>query len=415
MASTGVDRFEQAWHIMQLVDNFCEEKENNRRILNASRVTQIKGYFNDLFKLFSELWLAFTEVKTTADALEERCRHNDDYLIKIKKFITQDTKPVFAKICDDSLTSFASKFDDAFKNVPTTVINTVKDINLTAIKSVVDEIKSARHPDEAGLQPFAADFTSTKHSYAQSTSMGLAKVTRSQIDKIKEIIASKEPKLSDADLLKKKEENRLSTIVTKPTGNCNVDPIEIKKKLNNKINCRDMNVFIKKIHPTIQKNLIIKVDSEESAGKLINSVRKCANRKKLITADRPKPQLTKLILTRVPNSFDEKKILDILAKNLNCNINLLNIKKLNQFESTFFTYLLTFPEVYGRTLLDKQKIMFFFHTVYIKKFIRILRCFNCQCYGHLPAIVMPSAVLVPALTSLEAVHRNHLVVSTVSF
>ena len=165
-----------------------------------------------------------------------------------------------------------------------------------------------------------------------------------------------------------------SSTVTKPNA--------IKNKLAQYINCSKVGIHIQKVNVTKKSNLLIKVRNEEEAQVLIDSVHSNQELKTLFSANTPKAINKRIILTRVPSRFSEVQIINLLSAEINCDAGVLSIKKISKSNSILDTYILFLPADYATDLLKKRKVQLDFHTIFIRKYIRILRCYKCNCYGH---------------------------------
>lgn len=144
----------------------------------------------------------------------------------------------------------------------------------------------------------------------------------------------------------------------------------------------NLGIHIQKLHPTNKNNLVIRVSDETEAHKLIDTVRNNDELNSLFTVDTPKLITKRVILTRVPSSYSDDQILKFISSELSCDVSVLSLKKLSKLQSPFYTYMLCLPEIYEQSILNKGRFLLDFHTIIIKKYIKITRCFNCQCFGH---------------------------------
>jgi len=311
--------------------NLCNVKEKGKRVLTQEKTNQMIGYINNMYLYTQMIVDLYRSEKQRADTLAEALSRNDESI-----------KASEQRLLESFTSILKSNLSDDLK----TKINTGK-------KSY-SEVASL-----GALRPI----TSSKVSQSKVAGTGLQATRENH---------------------RMKEQVRKSTVVVKPVeGNSLNRPHDLQAKLAKHINCIDLGVTINKLHPTKRNNLVIRVNNEEEADKLIHMVRDSPELNSIVTVDRPRLIMKRVIISKIPCSYTEEQILKFISKELNCDTFNLKLKKLSKLTSPFYTYLLELPETYVDTLIDKKRLFFDFHSVYVKKFVKIIRCYQCQGYGHL--------------------------------
>ena len=134
---------------------------------------------------------------------------------------------------------------------------------------------------------------------------------------------------------------------------------------------------------TNKSKLIVKVQNEEEARILVDSINYNKELETFFSAKIPKGISKRVVLSEVPKSYSEEQLIGSIARELNCESSLLFIRKLSKVPFTFATYSLFLPELLASDLLNKERLYLDFHTIFVRRYVRIIRCFKCNCFGHI--------------------------------
>ena len=324
---------DKATNMMMTLHEICEEHgRNGKRILTVEKSKQIRTFFKDFYDLFNKVVTMHNDEKCRAEATSAA-------------LATQ--KEIFNQL----------KFD---------IISPVKDL----VSSVSVSEKSSTQN------------SSNTKTYSQAVKQDnlVDNIGASPTDNIN---SSENCFLKNLKHLKDNVISRNRTVVIKPVqSNTLFHPDDIRKQLSQKINCKQLGIKIDKVFPTKKNNLIIKANSEDHASKLIDSITHDKDLKALISTSRPRYKLSKVLLLKVPSFFTEIQVIDFLAEEFSVQKSLFTLKKFGQNSTMFCNYLLVLPMDFAVSLLSKGKILFDFHTIFVKDFLSITRCFRCQRYGH---------------------------------
>jgi len=346
----------------------------------------------------SEVNELVTEGSTLLTKIETYCNSKDvktnrrlmpqkvaDYIIFLTRGL-DDAIQRLGIICSEER-SRADKLEGLLQQfqldpLPSSNDSNLKQMETNVITGVVDAIKGLLRIKGSEGTDNAVDSSTGKRLFSEVVSgskkqndLHLKSTHIKEVAKVNISKAAKNFRSQDAA--------RRSTIVIKPLGDSSLkQPRDIKSKLAQSINCQNLGIHLEKVNQTKKSNLVVKVQSEEEAKTLINSINSNSELRNLFTAAIPKNILKRVILSRVPLNVTEEQLLKSLADELKCDSSLLSIKKLSRADSTFITYLLYLPDALASVLLTKGRHLLNFHTILIKKYIRITRCFKCNCYGH---------------------------------
>ena len=199
----------------------------------------------------------------------------------------------------------------------------------------------------------------------------------------KKVKSSHKAVSSPRDKSTEREKDRISTVVLRPVEGSNLKgSTDIRKSLQQHIQCAEIGVSVRKIHPTKKNNLIVKVDNADQAIRLIETVKSVPNLNQQIQASVPKAKLSRLLISRVPSCYQEKQIVEFLIAKRKWDSSAISFRQIGKKNTAFNTWVVTLPESYAELLIQEKYLNFNFLTVTVKPFLTIIRCYNCQNFGH---------------------------------
>lgn len=173
-----------------------------------------------------------------------------------------------------------------------------------------------------------------------------------------------------------------SAILVTRQKNTNMSLNDIRIKLTRET--RDK-VEFRQIHCELAKNkntLIIKTFSDETTEKLLDTIEKIESLKDVIDVTLKSADLRKLIILGIPKDMNPDEIINNL-RSLYPSEYPINLVRIKQRDKATLYHLIIEAEAYiASHLLKQQKIVIGFNSCRIAPYQPILRCKNCQLFGH---------------------------------
>jgi len=186
--------------------------------------------------------------------------------------------------------------------------------------------------------------------------------------------------------------NQDYTVIIRPRMHNECNSSYIRRRINEFVSCKDLHIRIRKTYSTYRHHLAIKLFSQEDANLLIEFISHHSVLSTEFLVFQPKTRFKKILITGVPNYMTESDLRTLFTSELHADFASLTFCNISKSHKIFTTWSLLVQLNVADLLLQKRFMHYNLALIRFKPFVRIIRCYHCQGYGHTSASCKNSTI-----------------------
>lgn len=176
------------------------------------------------------------------------------------------------------------------------------------------------------------------------------------------------------------EQQNQTALLIKKTSNITLNAL--KDKLYNELKG---NIDMKEINCNVardRKTLIIKALNEKFIDKIADKIQESETLKDITEITIKNTFMKKIIVLGIPKEITSEMVKNTLKEMFTEPIEVNCIKGISQEKNKTYQLILELNNIHARQLTEKGKIPLGFYMCRIAQYAPVIRCSNCQAYGH---------------------------------
>lgn len=132
-----------------------------------------------------------------------------------------------------------------------------------------------------------------------------------------------------------------------------------------------------------RNTLIIKAETDKETDEILKAIENIETLKEAIEIEIKTENTKKIIILGIPQIIDEEKVKNQIKQNIGNSTTKINtIRTMQRPEALTYQLVLEFEDPEARILLRQGRIQLGFNSCRVQPYLPIIRCGNCQTYGH---------------------------------
>lgn len=131
-----------------------------------------------------------------------------------------------------------------------------------------------------------------------------------------------------------------------------------------------------------KNTLIIKSTTEENLNKLMKTIEEISSLKHIIELTYKSTNLKKLIILGIPSEIAAEEVINNLNNTYETEFPITIVKTIARNKAKNYQLVIESEDWIARHLLHDRKLQIGFNTAKVSLYLPIIRCNQCQAYGH---------------------------------